>query len=493
MQSTRFKFFVGLGAFLSLINLFIMNDVATVWSGAEAQLIRSGIDGSLPYFLPAIVQSALTGDLTFQVFLSRLPGAVLMLLSAAAFYGIARPVFGKITTALTLLTWSATLVLANVGKVATADSWLFFSQLLAWIAMLRYLKQPKERWRILTFAALLPALWLHPSSTILFFSLSSWQLYRLHPNGYRLLQINPWVVLAAGGIALFILGQWEWRRPAYLTALFSMPYHRFLLMLLPAMLPVLGFFLGGLRDTIQKLRKKEELAIITSAWLIGGLAGQSLLVFAAAGLIIAKQLMLYFEPHYPHRSLVRAGAILHLVGAFCGITLLMIFSFGEFGGWGFRSALALGGLYWMLSFMSVIGLYGFNRRLVWSGSLLSGILFSLLFWLQYYPLLEMRRNWPQRLEVSAQQMEITTQSNLYIHQLPVTEREKAHLYLEPLFKKVIFTDDPEQLLEFYRNAPQNAFFVPAAAAQELGTIPDSNRVQGWSDQPERLDYLLIRN
>lgn len=493
MQSKRFNFFLGLGVLLSLINVFIMNDVATVWSGAEAQLIRSGVDGSLPYFLPAIVQSALTGDLTFQAFLSRLPGAVLLLLSALVYYILARPIFGKVTTALTLLTWSATLVLANIGKIATADSWLFFSQLLAWVATLRYLKQPREQWRILTFAALLLALWLHPFSTIVVFSLSSWWLYRFHPNGYRLQQVNPWIVLAAGGIALFILGQWEWQRPAYVMAFFSMPYHHFLLILLLAILPVLGFFLGGLRDTFQKLRKKEELAIITSAWLIGGLAGQSLLVFAAAGLIIAKQLMLYFEPHYPHRSLVRAGAVLHLAGAFFGITVLMIFSFGEFGALGFRSALALGALYWMLSFISVIGLYGPNRRLVWGGSLLSGILFSLIFWLQYYPLLETRRNWPQRLEVSTQQMGITTQSNLYVHQLPLQEREKAHLYLEPLFKKVIFTDDPEQLLEFYRNAPGNAFFVPAAATEELGTISDSVRVQGWSDRLKALDYLLIRN
>lgn len=492
-QRSRFRFFVSIAAVLSLFNLLVINDLATAWSGAEARLLLRGLNDSDPYFLPAWTQSLLTGDLTFQLFLSRLPGVVLIVAAGAVFFAVGRRIFGDRTTTLTLLAWGGALLIPNIGKLAVSDLWLFFFQLLGWTTTLRYLKQPREQWRIATFISLLFALWLHPLSTILFFSVGSAWLYRFHPDGDRLRLINPWILLAAGGLSLFILNQWSWTDETFLLAFGSISYPRYLLIVFLSFLPLLGFFLGGLRDTARKLRKREELAIITSAWLIGGLAGQSLLLAAGVGLIVAKQLMLYFQPNYPHRSLVRAGALLHLVVAFCGITWMMLYSISEFGGIGFRSALAVGATYWMLSFVAVIGLFGPNRRLTWGGSLLSGLLFSLVFWVQYYPLIESRRNWPQRLEAEAQSLELDVRSKLYIHQLPAGEKDKAQLYCEPLFRKIIYTEDKEQLLEFYQNDPGNAFFIPRATAELLEEIKDSTAIRAWTDALGELDYLLIRN
>lgn len=493
IQRQPFRFFLLLCGILTFVNLLVVNDWATVWSGPEAHLLLAGIEHADPYFLPALIQSLLTGDLTFQLFLSRTPGVLLTIAGAGVFYWLGRKIFGDRTTVLTLLVWAATFVIPNTGKWIAADSWLLFTQLLAWIATLRFLKQPLEKWRMLTFIALLLALWLHPLSTILLFGLGGWWLYRFHPDGDRLRLINPWIVMAGGSIALYILGQWQWGHPGFLLAYFSLSFPRYLLLIFLSFLPVIGFFLAGLRDTFQKFRKKEELAIITSAWLIGGLAGQSLLVFAGMGLLVAKQLMFYFQPNYPHRNIVRTGALLHLIATFCGITLLLLYSFGKFGGLGFRSALAVGATYWIFSFVSIIGLYGYNRRLVWGGALLSGILLSLLSWIQYYPLIESKRNWPQRLEVAAQTLECTSQSKLYLHQLPPSEQEKIRLYCDPLFRKLVFTEEEEQLLEFYRNDRQNAFLVPRNALGQLGEIKDSLSIHGWTDGLEELDYVLIRN
>ncbi|MCB0638393.1 MAG: hypothetical protein KDC54_17305, partial [Lewinella sp.] len=53
--------------------------------------------------------------------------------------------------------------------------------------------------------------------------------------------------------------------------------------------------------------------------------------------------------------------------------------------------------YWMFSFVSVIGLYGKRRDYALGGMVLAGVVSLLLFWVQVYPYVHLRRNWPDRL------------------------------------------------------------------------------------------------
>lgn len=492
-QAKPFRLFILVCGLLFFAHLLVMNDDASVWSGAEARLLKDSMSENHAYFLPVMIQSLLTGDLSFNLFISRLPSVLLILSSVFSFFFIGKRIFGAATSALTLVVWATTLLIPSLGKLASADSWLFCSQLIAWAAMIRFLKQPQEKWRIVTFAALLLSLWINPVSTIIFFSLGAWWLYRFHADGNRILLINPWIVLLAGGFALFILGQWQWRNPTFFVGWFATPLYIYFFLVLIGFLPVFGFLLGGLREVYQKFYKKEELAIITSGWLLAGLLSQSLLLVAGLGFLVAKQLTRYFDSHYPHRSLVRAGAIIHLVLAFCGLTVLLLSSFWTFGPAGFRAVLAMGAPYWTLSFIGVIGLYSFRRRFIWGGALFSGLLFALSFWLQVYPLLESKRNWPLRLEEAAQRLELNTQSRLYIHQLPSSEQDKVKLYCEPFFRKIVFTDTPDQLREFYQNDRGNAFFLPRSEIRQLENISDSTSLSGWTDGLKELDYALIRN
>ena len=492
-KSSQFRLFVLVFGLLFVANLLVMNDFATLWSSAESAMIFGALQGEQAFFLPLAFHKLLVGDLSFQPFLSRLPGAIFILLSLWVFYRIGRPIFGQNTSTLSLLAWGTTLIIPNIGKFATADSWLFFAQLLSWMSIIRFLKEPKEGWRILALSSLLLSLLLSPVSTILFFSIGSFGLYRFHPNGSRLLLIHPWIVLVAGGISLYSLGLWHWQHPSYIFGWLGMPFHHFLLIIFLALLPVFGFFIAGLRDLVFKFKKKEELAIILSAWIFAGLAAQSLLLLAGIGILVAKQAENYFLKGYPHKNWIRGGAVLHLVFAFCSITLLILSSFSMFRGTGFRSALAMGGVYWMLSFIAVIGLYGLRKRMIWGGTFLSGLMLSLFFWIQFYPLLESKRNWLENLETQAGKLDLSTESNLYIYQLPRKEQQKVQLYIEPSFRKVDFIETEEELLEFYINSRGNGFLIPEAEMPEFGQIRDSVHLEGWTDRARKLNFLLIKN
>ena len=64
----------------------------------------------------------------------------------------------------------------------------------------------------------------------------------------------------------------------------------------------------------------------------------------------------------------------------------LVWAFLEYRGSGFRAGLGICSVYWILSFVTVIGLYGKNPTYYLRAPLLLGPLFVLFFWLLIYQL-----------------------------------------------------------------------------------------------------------
>ena len=163
-------------------------------------------------------------------------------------------------------------------------------------------------------------------------------------------------------------------------------------------LPITGWFLAGVRDLIYKVRRGEQAARLYTAGLFISFITQSLVFPLLLALLAGKQMQLYFRAeNYPWRDWARGGAVVHLVFAFVGAFVALLFGGISFSGEGFRAALGMAAAYWIFSLLGVIGLYGEKRDFALGGSLLAGLLGVLFFWVQVYPYLETERDWPTEL------------------------------------------------------------------------------------------------
>lgn len=383
----QFRVFCGLVGAICVINMLVMNDVASLWGGAEAALANSN-GAEAQSYLPAIIQKMIWNAVDGNLFIYRMPGVVWLLGAAVGFYFIARPLLGERTAALTLLVAGASLGIPQLAKIATPDAWILALHALAYVLMLRFLKQPRTAWRIAFYAVVLPAGLVHSYATLILFCVAPAVLYFRHPQGKRLWALQPWTAaIVAFGIA-WLTGAAQWNPPWFFAGFFQSPYW---LVALLGFLPFTGFVLSGLRDYVPKLRKGDETALIVLVWIGAGLLAGSPVAGVALALLIARQMDAYFHPNYPYATVVQTGAVLHLILVFFGAMGLMLGGLYYFEGVGFRAGLAVGAAYWSMSFLGVIGLYGKQRRLVIGGPILAGALAVLLFWLQAFPILESRR------------------------------------------------------------------------------------------------------
>lgn len=383
----QFRVFCVVVGAICVINMLVMNDFASLWSGAEAALANSS-GAEVRWYLPAIIQKMLWNAGGGNLFVYRLPGVVWLLGAAAGFYFLARPLLGARTAVLTLLVAGASLGIPQLAKIATPDAWILALHTLAYVLLLRFLKQPRMVWRIAFYTVVLSAGLVHSYSTLILFCIAPAILYFRHPQGKRLWALQPWTAaIVALGIASFT-GAAQWNPPWFFAGFFQSPYW---LVTLLGFLPFTGFVLSGLRDYIPKLRKGDETALIVLVWIGAGLLAGTPVAGVALALLIARQMDAYFHPNYPYAAVVQTGAVLHLILVFFGAMGLMLGGLHYFGGLGFRAGLAVGAAYWSMSFLGVIGLYGKQRRLVIGGPILAGALAVLLFWLQAFPILESRR------------------------------------------------------------------------------------------------------
>jgi len=486
------SYFTLFASVLFLLNLLVMNDYASLWDGAESFLAWRALHG-LPGFtlheqVLALPLSA--GEPPIDHFALRLPSVAVLLLSLLIAYFLLRPLLGKQLLGNTFLLLASSLLVTNLAKVAAGDIWAFALQAASFSALLRYLKQPNLQWQIVFYLVFPLALWVQPAGSSLLVFLASAYYYFAHPSGRVLLKLNPW---AMGILVLAALYFLQWIDFSQHSFYIGFRTGRFLGANLLGVMPFLGLALAGVWESFRRSRQGEELSVVLFGAVLAGLVAHAAVWQAVLALVAAKQLKSYFVPNYPYRSIVLAGAIVQIVAAACFLIVLMMGSFLQFEGAGFRSALLAGGMYWVLSFLGAIGLLGNREGYAKAGVTFSGILLTTFFWLRLYPLVEGQRIWATDMPKEAIEQPLVSR-NTYCAVLPPKDAPFLALsaYAKARFPNTVILDRPGQLQDAVADQPDALFFLPVPISEKLPEAPiDTVRYKGWTSRLQQVEYTRI--
>lgn len=383
------RWLLGTALVFFTLNALLLNDIITPWAGAEGQLLLAAREhrgvGWLPFLL-----GITPGTMQGHVFAARMWGIVCGLASLGVVWGMGRRLFGRPVTLAATLIFAAAWLPQVLGKLASADSWLLFAHTAWLLVILQVLKGGNVRQWLLANAFLLLGLSLNPVSTLILAVGSSLLLRMFHPQGKQLLNLRLWLGLLGIPVLAVTTGL-DWSRVYSYFGWGTLSGTWWAVFIFIGMLPFWGFALAGCWDSLRKFRKNDEWSIVLLVYLVGALASQSPAIALPIALWAGRHLQDYMLPNYPLRSLPRAFGLLLLTAFFFLATLLIMRGTWEFRGVGFRSAVAFSATFWISSFMTVIGLYGMNRRWIWTGVLGSSLFAALVFWTQLFPLWESRR------------------------------------------------------------------------------------------------------
>ena len=398
--SFELKTFFGIASLIFIVNLLFTNDYTTFWNGAESDLLYASQigEGSLALF-PKLKLMSISKTVGFQSFMLRLPAVMILISSLIGFWFYGRKVFGNRTTLYTILVLMSSFLVPNLSKWATGDAWLFASHLLTAVTLILYIKRPERSTLIASVLFALIGLGTNFYATALFLIplLTYWFLR--HPQGKKkaLFVYIPAIVLF--GIYAFLY------QKGVISGTYIAPFElsipQYLGISLLGMLPWIAFLPASIIDMFVKLKKKEEMSIITSGWLLAGLLSFSISLQAAFAFLIAKQIQAFFHPNYPYTNWVKTFGVLNIVGAFVGGMFLMLNGFYLLGMEGFRLGMSVGAVYWVLGFIGVVGLMGKRNRLMMGGMAASGLLLTFFFWARIAPILETFRGMPEQVSSAA--------------------------------------------------------------------------------------------
>lgn len=488
--SIRFRAFLVLCTMMISLSLFLFNDIMTIWSGAEASWLFDSLSSSDTSFLPLKLMTILAETQENFPFVPRMTGAVLFLGSIVGFYYIAKPYLGNLVVLLTALVLGAGFLMPVLSKIATLDIWNFTFQFLVFFTMIRYLKKPELTWQILFYVLLGIAILIQPVSGLIFSLGSSAVLWWKHPEGSRLVKLNPWIAGVVLAIAFQLAGLLQWQNEWQVFSSNGKDFGKYLLFNIVGILPFIGFWVGGLRDLMYKLKRGEEMAMIIFVLMIFSILAQSPVLQAAFALMIAKQMLVFYDERYPFKNWVRATTIIHLIFAFAVSVVLMLGGMAEFGGLGFRSGLIFSFMYWAVGLVGVFGMYGTQRSMLIGGPVASGVLTMFIFWMQLYPLIESKRNVPKRIveKIEVMEMEKPPARVIVIDSLAPGESSLS-IYLKQAFPEtqVYFFQSDDGLEKL--NSVEKSLWLKNA-----GPEPDSSDqviiVEGWNDRMKPVNWSI---
>ncbi len=402
--SPAFRAFFGISVLIFLVNMLLTNDYTTLWNGAEIDLLNAARGrGVTAAIFPLWKMQSILNFIGFQPFMLRLPAVCITALSLVGFWYFGKKIFGERTVLLTILVLMSSFLLPNLSKLATADAWLFGSHLLTATTLILYLKKRERNVLIACFLFALLGLGANFWSTAFFIlPLLAYWFFR-HPQGKNI----PAALL--GGLTVVVSGLlFFWKGSTVSGAVmvpFSVSFGNYFGFSLLGILPWIAFLPAAFIDTVNKLKRKEELSILTSGWLLAALLSFSVSLQTAFALLIAKQVVNYFDPKYPYTNWVKTFTALHIVAAFIGGIALMLNGFYLLEAEGFRLAMSVGAVYWITAFIGVVGVYGKNRKMLIGGTAASGLLLTFFFWVRVAPVTEVYRNTPKKLTEAAQATE----------------------------------------------------------------------------------------
>ena len=486
LESSNFRLLLWFAGGLLLANLFLMNGITTFWSGAETALLLAVEDGQATFSLPRLAVGLIADLSATDPFLVRSVGPIFFLLTLIMGWFWGQKIFGRQTTLYAMLLLAGSFLWPNISKLAAGDLWLLCSHFAAFLMAILYLKQPVWSWRIGFYLAAIGSILIHPLSSVIFLLVLVTALYFFHRKGKQLWKLNPWIIIILTAVVFFFLQGNNWRSQGFVMDFFGLSWIKYLLANLLGVLPWIGFVAAGIFDSLKKRKKGEEFGGIMLIALVAGLLSQSPIIGVIFAIWGGKHLNDYFLQNYPYGSIVKALSVLHLIFAFCLASFLMMRGFYEFKGQGFRTGLLFSFSYWVPTFLLIIGLYGRNQRLVISGSVLTSMLATFMFWYQLNPLLESKRNLPQRVVQVLEEQKIT--SGAAINLVPsLSATDNLQLYL----KQKDFPPNSTSADQFNNLDQEGIYLIDQTVAVD-STMTQAT-IEGWTDglKPKKW-HLQIR-
>ena len=268
---------------------------------------------------------------------------------------------------------------------------------MSFLFLILFLKQPINKWKWSFWIFVILGTLVHPLSSLVW-NLGLWgYLQVFHPKGKTLNQLWLLPLLAVLYIPLWYFGPINFSMPYFFMGFGSEYSKWFFPIVLLGVLPWFGFLPVAFWDMFQKLKKKEEMAIINLGWILFGIFSQSMVLFVGLSFIIGKQLLAYFQKNYPYARVVKAVALLNMIFTFCALIVVMMGGYVQFQVIGFRPLVNLSAIYWVMSFAGVLGLFLRSNPMVTGGMAMSGILCAMVFWAMVNPMLEQQRNLSQQI------------------------------------------------------------------------------------------------
>ena len=395
--SDRYKVFLGLLGVMTLISLIVMNDFTTILESEEAfnilqvqkQLSGDSVPSVAPF--PNTSQFLIYKVFGFNPFWVRMSNVIVFLLLLLGIRIWGGKIFGKkqIITYMTVVVSSFLLI--SLSKFAVADIPLAAFHMMSMTFLVICLKQSKLKWQIVYGLFVLGSFLVQPTAAVIYGIglLSYMQLFHKDAKNLRQpLIFGIWIVLSG---LFFYFGGFDWSTEGFIFS-WQSGWKKFLTWQVIGILPWLGFLPAALWDLFQKLRKKEEMAIILFGWLLLSLISHAVILQLCLLFLISKQVENYFKPNYPYKDLVKTFSILNIVFIFFVLIGLMLGGFAAMHYIGFQSTAIFSALYWMLGIIAVIGLFSDSRRLVIGGMGLAGACSLMIFWLQINPIVNRYRD-----------------------------------------------------------------------------------------------------
>ncbi len=460
-----------------------MNEYSTIFDGAESNFLldvqallgKGTTTSNAKAMLPIWFDSLMYNSLGFNEFGLRLPNVIILILTFVSFFFLGKKIFGAKTTAVALLVMGSSFIPVNFAKLATGDTWLFGAQLMSFIFMILFLKQPIGKWKWGVWIFVLLGAMIHPLS-MLVWSLGLWgYLLFVHPKGNNLKGLVLFPLLVVIYLPLYFFGYISFEMPHFFMGIGSGHFKYYFVFTLLGILPWFGFFPASIWDMIQKLRKKEELAIINLGWILFSILSQGMIIIAALSFIIAKNLLAFFQKNYPYRRWVKGFTLVNMIFTFMILFGALLGGFFEFKGVGYRSVFGISTLYWMASMAAVLGLFMMSNSLVTGGMAVGGLMATWLFWLQVNPLFDSQRDFPKQMyqtlrkEGVGKNASLTNLTEVYhLNTDSIFYQKNTQVYFQDLNLKPIAIDSIN--LVKIGSKDQNAFAViPSQFLEQLPT------------------------
>lgn len=400
--SDRYKIFLGILGVTTLFSLLVMNEFTTILESEEAfnilhvqqQMSNTAAKTVAPF--PNTSQYLIYSFFGFNPFMIRMSNVVVFLLLLLGIRIWSGKIFGKKQSITFIILILSSFLIISMAKFAVADIPLAAFHMMSMIFLIICLKQPKLKWQIVYGLFVIGSFLVQPLTGVVYGVGLLTYMTLFHKKGANLRKpviIGVWVILIT---IFYFLGGFDWNREGFIFS-FRSHSNEYLLWMMIGILPWIGFLPAALWDLFQKLRKKEEMAIILFGWLVFSIVAHALILQLCLLFLISKQVENYFKPNYPYKSLVRGFSVLNLIVTFFALVALMLGSFALFHNFGFKSAAAFSAVYWIFGFVGIIGLFMDNRSYVLGGIGLAGAICLLIFWVQISPVINNFRDISQRL------------------------------------------------------------------------------------------------